>query len=96
MVEQVVTRVHCTRDWKKDARRVHIAPKQATSNTFGFSGQSLMGESHMMHSPSGTREAEQTSKSEVPLVNSIWVENSDKPRSKPGRRAWKAEARSKK
>lgn len=95
MIEQVVTRVHCTRDWKKDARRFHAVKQEAASNALTSNGHSPKGENLMAHS-SGKWEAEQNLKSEVPSAKNAQLDNSDKLRSKPGRRAWKAEARNKK
>uniref|UniRef100_A0A7C9AD74 Uncharacterized protein n=2 Tax=Opuntia streptacantha TaxID=393608 RepID=A0A7C9AD74_OPUST len=95
MIEQVVTRIHCTRDWKKDARRVHAAKKEAASDGHTSNGHSVTGENLMEHS-SGKWEVEQTLKSEVPSPKNAQLDNSDKLRGKQGRRAWKAEARNKK
>lgn len=95
MIEQVVTRVHCTRDWKKDARRVHAVKQEAAANALTSNGHSLTGENLMPHS-TGKWEAEQNLKSEVPSAKNAQLDNSDKLKSKPGRRAWKAEARNKK
>ncbi|KMT11650.1 hypothetical protein BVRB_5g105900 [Beta vulgaris subsp. vulgaris] len=94
--EQAVTRVHCRRDWKKDARRVHAAKPEAISKGLLSSGQSLACENHMPQIPLGTREAEQTLKSKVSSESYPHLNDSEKIRSKPGRRDWKAEARNKK
>ncbi|XP_021768188.1 uncharacterized protein LOC110732542 [Chenopodium quinoa] len=88
-VEQVVTRVHCRRDWKKDARRVHVAIPEAIFNGLLPNGQSLATENNMPHAPLGMRESEQALKSEDSSESYL-------NRSRPGRRDWKAEARNKK
>lgn len=95
-VQQVVTRVHCRRDWKKDARRVHATKSEAMLNGLPSSGQSVPSENHMPHVPLGTREAEQTLKSETPSESYPCLNDCENIRSKPGRRDWKAEARNKK
>ncbi|CAO2819606.1 unnamed protein product [Amaranthus hypochondriacus] len=94
-VEQVVTRIHCRRDWKKDARRAH-ANNEPICNVQPSSGQSLASEDHMPHVPSRTQEAEQTWKREASSVSNVCLNEGEKFRIKRGRRDWKAEARNKK
>ncbi|KAL2901405.1 5-azacytidine-induced protein 2 [Bienertia sinuspersici] len=95
-VEQFVTRVHCKRDWKKDARRVHAANTEAISNGLSSSGQSLASENNLPHAFMAMREEEQTSKNKAPSENSLGPNDKEKMRSKRRRRDWKAEARNKK
>ncbi|XP_074317790.1 uncharacterized protein LOC141653826 [Silene latifolia] len=81
-VVEAVTRVHCKRDWKKDARRAHLhTVKQETmSNGIASTGLSLPGAEQLPNFHSGTSESEKPS-------------NTENVRSKLGRRNWKAEAR---
>ncbi|GAB4834739.1 hypothetical protein Ancab_033003 [Ancistrocladus abbreviatus] len=73
------TRVHCVRDWKKDARRAHA--------------QALASQHQACYLASGTEGAEPDLKSEVPSAVSPNPDDSEKLRTKAGRRDWKTEAR---
>lgn len=94
--EQFVTRVHCKRDWKKDARRVHAVNVEATSNGVPSKCQSLSSNNHTPHASLTMQEEEQTSKKEACSESYSRSGDTDKIIGKRRRRDWKAEARQKK
>lgn len=95
-VEQYVTRVHCKRDWKKDARRAHAAKPEAISNAMPSSIQYLTSENHITNVALGTRQTEQIMNGEVLSQSYTCKSDGGQITTKRGRRDWKAEARNKK
>ncbi|GAB4857830.1 hypothetical protein Ancab_015736 [Ancistrocladus abbreviatus] len=81
-LDHCVTRVHCVRDWKRDARQAHA--------------QALAIEYQVSNLASGTKAAEQDFKSEIPSAVSFGLDASEKLRARVGQRDWKTEARMKK
>ncbi|KAL7111235.1 hypothetical protein ACP275_05G075600 [Erythranthe tilingii] len=79
--DSLITRVHCKRDWKKDARTVHIHNKQETVPI----GPSQSSASFL----------ECGLKADLPLNHSN-TDNNSAHRFQSSRRHWKAEARNKK
>ncbi|KAK6146435.1 hypothetical protein DH2020_020304 [Rehmannia glutinosa] len=76
-----LTRVHCQRDWKKDARRAHIHKKQETSPIDpSNSGIRSLAEADLLSDHSNTPA----------------IDNNATCKLQSGRRHWKAEARNKK
>ncbi|GAB2273010.1 hypothetical protein Dimus_007822 [Dionaea muscipula] len=90
-----ITRVHCARDWKKDARRAH-AVKQEVSSVITCHAFTSAGENEASFFTSGAKASEHCSNGEVPSATAPGVDTREKDHSKPGRRNWKAEARNKK
>ncbi|EOY23997.1 hypothetical protein QUC31_008539 [Theobroma cacao] len=89
-------RVHCKRDWKKDARRAHICKGQEDAlHTSVQSTLILTAESQTPCLPSGIR-AEGSLERECHSENSHNVANCETRKLKLGRRDWKADARNKK
>ncbi|OMO93232.1 hypothetical protein COLO4_17032 [Corchorus olitorius] len=91
-----VARVHCKRDWKKDARRAHICKGQEDAlNPSAQSTLIVTAESHTLYLPSGIR-IEGSLGRECHSENSHNTGNSETRKPKLGRRDWKADARNKK
>ncbi|XWS62148.1 hypothetical protein CRYUN_Cryun07bG0186200 [Craigia yunnanensis] len=90
------TRVHCKRDWKKDARRAHICKGQ--EDTLNASVQStfiITVESQTPCFPSGIK-VEGSIEIECLSENSHNLGNCETRKPMLGRRDWKADARNKK
>lgn len=89
------SRVHCRRDWKKDARRVHLHKDQAVRSKDNFAlEQTAAGEKQMP--PFSTQ-----INADPPMVTEVQQraplqDNDGTRRAVPSRRHWKAEARNKK
>ncbi|GMH29795.1 hypothetical protein Nepgr_031638 [Nepenthes gracilis] len=81
--ENGLTRIHCIRDWKKDARRVHTVKEEILFNVDFYHNQAF---------ESKNREI---LKGQAPLTSPC-LDDFAKNRSKSGRRDWKADARNKK
>ncbi|XWS38748.1 hypothetical protein CRYUN_Cryun19dG0157000 [Craigia yunnanensis] len=95
ILNNAMARVHCKRDWKKDARRVHICKGQ--EDTLNASVQSTLiitTESQTPCLPSGGR-AEGQPERECHSENSHNLVNCETRKPKLGRRDWKADARNK-
>lgn len=91
----IVTRVRCQRDWKRDARRAHINTEQEDR----FNSPNNFGTPTLDGSPVPTLQSGPTAASE--MNNGIQFsapvpEDNTAQRSVPSRRHWKAEARKKK
>ncbi|KAL2547994.1 uncharacterized protein Fot_09524 [Forsythia ovata] len=90
-----VTRVHCQRDWKQDARRAHVNKEhEIKSNSPNNSGTSTLGGSPVSSLQSGLKVVSEMNngiQSSAPIP-----EDDTTQRSVPSRRHWKAEARKKK
>lgn len=90
------TRVHCQRNWKKDARRAHFIKEEVNKT-----GERLMScttpiiGGQVPCLPSGV-DQQLPLESEIQFRSSSVIENSETPRSTLSRRHWKAEARNKK
>lgn len=87
-----MTQVHCKRDWKKDARRVHTSEDHQVIHNDVVT---LTSESQTPCLPSGIK-AEPSFGRECHSVISHSLVNSETPRTITGRRDWKADARRKK
>jgi hypothetical protein len=87
-----VTRVHCKRDWKKDARRAHT-PKDQEVTPNGT--VTLTSESQTSCLPSGIKAEPPLEREWHPEISHSVV-NSETHRTIVGRRDWKADARKKK
>ncbi|GAV58037.1 hypothetical protein CFOL_v3_01573, partial [Cephalotus follicularis] len=89
-----ITRIHCKRDWKKDARRAHARKYQDSTANFATPPPTLTNGIQTVCVASGTMV-------DSPLERNILHEKSFSPvnceTQKPiiGRRDWKAEARNK-
>ncbi|KAL9251014.1 Cytochrome c oxidase subunit 3-like protein [Drosera capensis] len=90
---QHIIRVHCTRDWKKDARRVHAIKQEVPSVPLPSYGVASTGENHGSYSTSAS---EQCANGGGASASMPGVDARGKDRTKTGRRDWKAEARNKK
>ncbi|XP_022717757.1 uncharacterized protein LOC111276252 isoform X1 [Durio zibethinus] len=90
------TRVHCKRDWKKDARRAHISKGQDDMHNASVqSTLKLTVESQIPCLPSGIK-AGGSLERECHSENSHILGNCEIRKPKLGRRDWKADARNKK
>ncbi|KAI3453411.1 hypothetical protein Pfo_010074 [Paulownia fortunei] len=87
-----LTRVHCQRDWKKDARRAHIQKKQEM-NPIGpsNSGTRIPAGSSATSPECGVKADLLSDHSNTPIIDSNAAHGLQS-----SRRHWKAEARSKK
>lgn len=87
-----LTRVHCQRDWKKDARTAHIHKKQEMSPIgHSNSGTGAPGESAATFVECGVQADLMPNHSNTPILD-----NSATHGLQSSRRHWKAEARNKK
>lgn len=86
------TRVHCKRNWKKDARMAHKLKGQAVVISHGpdISASTLANESGAPHLPVGMT-AEPLLESKLPSSS----DNHETTSTRHGRRDWKADARKK-
>lgn len=87
-----ITRVHCKRDWKKDARKAHTSKDQEVTPNGNVT---LTSESQTPCSPYGIK-AEPSLERECHSEISHSLVNSETHRTIVGRRDWKADARKKK
>lgn len=96
VVSNWTSRVHCRRDWKKDARQAHISKNSEVSRNGGTVTVPVpSSESQTLGLSSGTKAelpVQRESQSEI----SHDIVNYATHRTVPGRRDWKAEARKKK
>ncbi|XP_004512527.1 uncharacterized protein [Cicer arietinum] len=88
-----VTRIYCSRDWKKDARRAHVAKHQEMNGPIDHS--LTLTNVPEVKSLSVVNKSETMLDREIQLGSSSVVYN-ETPRTVLGRRNWKAEARRKK
>ncbi|XVF13622.1 hypothetical protein REPUB_Repub08aG0223500 [Reevesia pubescens] len=89
------TRVHCKRDWKKDARRAHICKGQEDTLNASVQSTLMTVESQTPCLPPGIR-SEGSLERESHSENSHNLGNCETRKPKLGRRDWKADARNKK
>lgn len=96
ILNNAMARVHCKRDWKKDARRAHICKGQEdVLNASVKSTLTITSESQKPCLPSGIK-AEGLLERECQSENSHNLVNCETRKPKLGRRDWKADARNKK
>lgn len=86
-----MTRIHCNRDWKKDARRAHVAKPQEINGYIDPSPK-LANIPVVTCSAAGNK-SETMLERENQSGTSSMVNNETTPRIVLGRRDWKAEAR---
>nr|GMC85115.1 uncharacterized protein LOC109158477 [Ipomoea batatas] len=89
-----VTRVYCSRDWKRDARKAHALKQQEVRPEVTPMPESTSSNGSQTSLPQGN-EADMVRNDRIPLDVSAQV-NNETPRFTPSRRHWKAEARNKK
>ncbi|KAK3024686.1 hypothetical protein RJ639_042908 [Escallonia herrerae] len=93
---EIVTRIYCRRDWKKDARRAHASKgKEVKSSSYVNLDSTLASGSQAPSLLPGVH-AESPLPSEIHSRNLSISGNSEAHRSTLSRRHWKAEARNKK
>ncbi|XVF52356.1 hypothetical protein PTKIN_Ptkin05aG0012200 [Pterospermum kingtungense] len=96
ILNNAMARVHCKRDWKKDARRAHICKRQEDMLKASVpSTLTITSENQTPCLPSGIR-AEGPQEREGHSENSQNLVNCETRKPKLGRRDWKADARNKK
>nr|GLL25853.1 uncharacterized protein LOC109158477 [Ipomoea trifida] len=89
-----VTRVYCSRDWKRDARKARALKQQEVRPEATPMPESTSSNGSQTSLPQGN-EADMVRNDRIPLDVSAQV-NNETPRFTPSRRHWKAEARNKK
>lgn len=89
-----LTRVHCTRNWKKDARSVHVSRGlEASCNSSNMAARTSTSESQMQCLPSNPEPQLETQSHLEPPAEQLISQTAKKVL---GRRNWKADARKKK
>lgn len=88
-----MTRVHCKRDWKKDARRARTSKDQ---DVIANGTVKLTSENQTPSLPSGTKAEPSFEKGPSEVSHSLSEVNSEMHRTISGRRDWKGDARKKK
>ncbi|KAK9274758.1 hypothetical protein L1049_022010 [Liquidambar formosana] len=97
-----MTRIHCKRDWKKDARRAQISKQAVTSNGLVIPARMSASESQATCFPYAMQAEPPLPPPPPPLESEIHsdkpssLDNLERDRITLGRRSWKSEARNKK
>ncbi|GLT81253.1 hypothetical protein SLA2020_526470 [Shorea laevis] len=96
IVNNCMKRVHCKRDWKKDARRAHICRGQEDTSNFSVQPAIMITAESQILCPSSGIKVDGMLERELHSDNSCSLGNFEVTNTKPGPRDWKADARKKK